>query len=66
MTVLGFLVILTGVHKLYCSIKPESERCSVSPGEEPFEGATVNEKLYTSGVRFIIYGFLIQLLRLVV
>ena len=66
MTVLGSLVIITGIHKLYCSIKPESERYVASPDEEPFEGAVVDNKLSKSGIRFIIYGFLIQLIRLVV
>jgi hypothetical protein len=64
-TVFGFLLILNGIYIFYSSIKPESKTYILSPGEKPFEGSTVERKLAQKGVRFIIYGFLLQSLKLI-
>ncbi len=64
-TILGFLVMITGVYKIYCAIKPETRTCIADPGREPFEGAVIDRRLASVGARFLIYGFLIQALRLI-
>lgn len=65
-TTFGFLIIMTGVHKIYHAIKPESKTYILSPGEKPFVGAVIEQKLARQGVRFVVYGFLIQMLKLIV
>lgn len=65
LTTLGFLIIITGVYKMYHAIKPESKTYILSPGEEPFIGAIIEQKLAREGVRFLIYGLLVQALKLI-
>jgi hypothetical protein len=64
-TTLGFLIIVTGIYKIYRAIKPESKTYILSPGEEPFIGAIIDHRLAREGIRFLIYGFLIQTLKLI-
>ena len=63
-TILGFLVIIAGIHKVYCAVKPDSKTYIVDPGREPFEGAVIDFQTARQGIRFVVYGFLIQVLQL--
>jgi hypothetical protein len=63
-TILGFLMIIVGIHKVYCAVKPDSKTYIVDPGREPFEGAVIDFKVARQGIRFVVYGFLIQVLQL--
>ncbi|MBN3040607.1 MAG: hypothetical protein JW867_05725 [Candidatus Omnitrophica bacterium] len=64
-TILGFSITLCGIHKVYCSIKPETKRYEAGPDGKDFEGALIEQKLAKEGIRFVIYGFLIQALSLI-
>lgn len=64
-TTLGFLIMATGIYKIYRAIKPDSKTYILSPEEEPFIGAVINHKSAQEGMRFLIYGFLIQALKLI-
>ena len=65
-TVFGFLFILNGLYTSYLSIKPESRTYIVAPDEKPFEGGTVSAAIARKGMRFMVYGFLLHLLKLIV
>jgi len=65
-TTLGFLVIVTGIYKIYHAIQPESKTYILAPGEKPFVGAVVDHKRAREGVRFVLYGFIIQTFKLII
>lgn len=66
LTTLGFLVTITGIYKIHHAIKPESKTYILSPGEKPFVGAVIDHKNAREGIRFVLYGFVIQALKLIV
>ncbi len=64
--IFGLLVSLTGVYKLYCSIKPDTNVYSAAPGEKPLSQASLDYDMAKEGVRYIIYGLLTQMIIIIV
>ena len=63
--VFGTLVSLSGVYKLYCSIKPDTNVYSAAPGEKPVSQASLDYDMAKEGVRYIIYGLLAQMVLII-
>ena len=65
LTILGLLTTLTGIYKLHHSVKTNPATEITYHAKEPRDAAIIDYHQARSGLRFTIYGFLIQMLTVI-
>ena len=66
LTILGLLVTLTGVYKLHHAVKPDSAAAVTFHTKEPHDAAIIDFYEARQGLRYTVYGFLIQTVTILV
>jgi len=59
-TILGLLTTLTGVYKLHLSVKPDMASEVTFHAKKPHDAGIIDFYKAREGLRYTIYGFLIQ------
>ena len=59
-TILGLLTTLVGVYKLHLSVKPDSTSEVTFHAKKPHQAGIIDFYRAREGLRYTIYGFLIQ------
>ncbi len=65
LTILGLLITLSGIYKLHLAIKYDNTSKITFHNKEPQEAAIIDFYQAKSGLRYTLYGFLIQALSVI-